>query len=616
MRASRVLRSVDVEGIISRMEDFRPPSRFGPRVTDAKVKIIDSTLREGEQFDTCGFSTQDRVFIAKMLDKLGVDYIEMLNPIASQQAFNDCRELSELNLRQARILTHVRCDMKDVTAAVESGVHGVNMYMATSEILRAHSHKKGIDEILRIAETTISYVQKYGLEVRFSCEDTFRSKMEDVLRVYSEVGAMGVDRIGIADTVGIATPLDVYRVVSAVREAVPDDVGIEFHAHDDTGCCLANALMATEAGATHIDTTVLGIGERNGIVPLGAFLARLYTLNKEATMQKYNLKVVNSLDRFVCRAADVGIPFNNCVTGSAAFTHKAGVHTKAVMSNPGAYEVISPEDFGVVRRVNITNRITGWNAIKARAQALTLDIGDEQIQIATTMIKNLADKQRITNEQIDSVLLSLSAGPKVNTTDFSLASEAPEAMKEAAAAAAAALRQYQQVLAATAIEAIPHETDKRPHALIRIAGHIFDKEILNKTMDICVDSKCDFDLANVVCAKQNDMESSADIKLYATEAADVHSTVVAIHDMVCFRLSKLSIFFFRKSPHRCPTLGAPQPTSPTSRWTRWMKSPQLRHKGVNIQTTLWCIEKGCTPFFFFLSCFCVPAKSHVHITAT
>eukprot|EP00755_Sulcionema_specki_P014412 Sspe_Gene.56592::Locus_31123_Transcript_1_2_Confidence_0.750_Length_1921::g.56592::m.56592/K01655/LYS21, LYS20; homocitrate synthase len=256
-------------------EALREPPPLGVtfrEVNKCEFKIIDSTLREGEQFDTCTFNTHDRIYIAKMLDKLGVDYIEMLNPVASQQAFEDCRTLADLDMQRAKILTHIRCDMRDVEAAVESGVHGVNMYMATSEILVQHSHKKGIDEVLRLAEKAITYVKKHGLECRFSCEDTFRSNMNDVLKVYTGVAEMGVDRVGIADTVGIATPLDAYRVVGTVKAALPEGVGIEFHAHDDTGCCLANALMAVEAGATHIDTCVLGIGERNGIVNLGGLL--------------------------------------------------------------------------------------------------------------------------------------------------------------------------------------------------------------------------------------------------------------------------------------------------------------------------------------------------------
>eukprot|EP01062_Namystynia_karyoxenos_P025063 TRINITY_DN19829_c0_g1_i1.p1 TRINITY_DN19829_c0_g1~~TRINITY_DN19829_c0_g1_i1.p1 ORF type:complete len:593 (+),score=224.08 TRINITY_DN19829_c0_g1_i1:77-1855(+) len=507
------------------------PISFGPRVRDLQFSIIDSTLREGEQYDTCNFSTSDRIYIAKMLDKLGVEYIEMINPVASAQAFQDCRTLAEQSFRRAKVLTHVRCDMKDVTAAIEAGVHGVNMYMATSEVLVKHSHKKGIDEVLRLAERAIKAVKDAGLEVRFSCEDTFRSKMEDVLRVYQGVAEMGVDRVGIADTVGIATPLDAFRVVSTVRRALPDSVGIEFHAHDDTGCALANALMAIEGGATHIDTCVLGIGERNGIVPLGGLLARLYTINKEATMQRYDLRRINSLDKFVAAAAAVGVPFNNYVTGAGAFTHKAGVHTKAVMSNPGAYEVLCPEDFGVERRVNITNRITGWNAIKARAQQLQLDIADEQIQMATAMIKNLADKHTLTNVQVDSVLMSIAAGPRVTTSDFiswtspAEGEEAPEELREAARMAAEAVRKFQERRVEAAVAKINITTDQRPFRVMRLQGHIFDKEVLNRAMDICVDSPCDFDLVKVACAKTNDKESTADIKLMANDEEVIEATV-------------------------------------------------------------------------------------------
>eukprot|EP01065_Artemidia_motanka_P038938 TRINITY_DN47793_c0_g1_i1.p1 TRINITY_DN47793_c0_g1~~TRINITY_DN47793_c0_g1_i1.p1 ORF type:complete len:560 (+),score=216.68 TRINITY_DN47793_c0_g1_i1:66-1745(+) len=515
----------------ARHRQFAPPSSFGDRVKQLQFKIVDSTLREGEQFDSCNFSTHDRVYLAKMLDKLGVDYIEMLNPVASAQAAQDCRTLSDqAHLRKAKVLTHIRCDMRDVAAAVEAGVHGVNMYMATSEVLVRHSHKKGIDEVLKIAEQCINYVKKAGIECRFSCEDTFRSKLDDVLRVYKGVSEMGVDRVGVADTVGIATPLDAFNVVSAVRAAIPEAVGIEFHAHDDTGCALANALMAIEAGATHIDTTVLGIGERNGIVPLGTLLARLYTINKDATLARYNLKMINSLDKYVATVSQVDVPFNNCVTGSSAFTHKAGVHTKAVMSNPGSYEILAPEDFGVARRVNITNRITGWNALKARAQQLEVNIPDERIQIATTYIKNLADTHQITNEHVDSVLMSIASGPKISSSDFAPAGATGE-MKEAAEMAAKAVRMYQEELAKQAIANIKIEQDNRPFRVVRLQGHIFDEGVLNKAMDICVEDPIEFDLVNVTCAQRNDLVSSAEIRLRARSLDEVAGTVEKLREL-------------------------------------------------------------------------------------
>jgi len=241
-------------------------------------EIIDTTLREGEQFSTSEFTRSDRIYIAKVLSDIGVEYIELVNPAASEQAVQDCKTLSALNLR-SKFLTHIRCHMHDAQAAVASGVQGVNVYMATSKILREHSHGKPIDAIVETAAQVIEFVKKHGLEVRFSCEDAFRSDLSDILKVYSEVAKLGVNRVGVADTVGIATPSQVSQVIQAVRGAINNDqIGIEFHTHNDTGCCIANALVALEAGATHIDTTVLGIGERNGITPLGGFFFLLSLL--------------------------------------------------------------------------------------------------------------------------------------------------------------------------------------------------------------------------------------------------------------------------------------------------------------------------------------------------
>ncbi|KNC74378.1 hypothetical protein SARC_13072, partial [Sphaeroforma arctica JP610] len=291
----------------------------------------------GEQFASCEFTKQERIFIAKSLDKLGVDYIEVVNPAASLQAVRDCEAIANLNLN-AKVLTHTRCHMHDIKIAAETGVDGINCYMATSKILSQHSHGKGIDAVIEAAQEVIEYVQGKGLEIRFSCEDSFRSDRRDILRIYEAVAKMGVNRVGVADTVGIATPYMVYDTVSAVRSVIGPDVGIEFHTHNDTGCAIANSLVALDAGATHIDTSVLGIGERNGIPPLGGFLARMYAIDKQAILERYDLNLVQWLDKYVAAAVGVPIPFNEQITGSAAFTHKAGVHSKAVMTNPEAYE--------------------------------------------------------------------------------------------------------------------------------------------------------------------------------------------------------------------------------------------------------------------------------------
>jgi homocitrate synthase len=366
--------------------------------------IVDSTLREGEQFSTAFFNTADKKFIAQVLSEIGVEYVELVTPLASKQSAEDCKALASMGLK-SKIVTHVRCHMLDVKAAVDCGVDGVNMYMATSQTLRQHSHGKGIDQIIEAAKECVDYCKKHKVECRFSCEDTFRSDPTDVLKVYQAMDKLGVNRVGLADTVGVATPLQVWQTVSTVRRHVKCD--IEFHVHDDTGCCIANALMAVQAGATHIDTCVLGIGERNGITPLGGFLGRMYTLDKERIRSRYNLPLLRDLEKYVAKRAQIDIPFNNYITGSAAFTHKAGVHSKAVMQNPEAYEVLDPTDFGVERHIEIAHRLTGWNAVKQRSDQLGLKLSETRIKEATSWIKNLADTQEVTTSMLDNKLREL-----------------------------------------------------------------------------------------------------------------------------------------------------------------------------------------------------------------
>src|SRR5947207_2954978 len=148
---------------------------------------------------------------------------------------------------------------------------------------------------------------------------------------------MGVNRVGVADTVGIASPRQCYALAVELRHHVRCD--IEFHGHNDTGCAIANSYAILEGGATHIDTSILGIGERNGITPLGGFIARLYSYHKDL-VKKYKLEMLYDLEKMVAEIVGIDIPFNNYITGETSFTHKAGMHTKAVMLNPGAYEII------------------------------------------------------------------------------------------------------------------------------------------------------------------------------------------------------------------------------------------------------------------------------------
>ncbi|KAG5461515.1 MAG: homocitrate synthase, partial [Olpidium bornovanus] len=256
--------------------------------------------------------------------------------------------------------------------------------------------------IISQATEVINFIKAAGLEVRFSSEDSFRSDLVDLLNVYRHVDKLGVDRVGIADTVGCANPRQGYELVRTLRGVVSCD--IECHFHNDTGCAIANAYAALEAGATHIDTSVLGIGERNGITPLGGLIARMYTANRDYVCGKYNLHKLRDVENMVAEAVQVSVPFNNYITGYCAFTHKAGIHAKAILNNPSTYEILKPEDFGMTRYVNICHRLTGWNAVKNRVQQLGLDLTDDEVKEVTSQIKRMADIMPQSLEDVDTHL--------------------------------------------------------------------------------------------------------------------------------------------------------------------------------------------------------------------
>jgi homocitrate synthase len=332
------------------------------------------------------------------LDDFGVDYIELTSPAASPESRAHCK----LGLKRSKILTHIRCHMDDARIAVETGVDGVDVVIGTSSFLREHSHGKDMTWITKTAIEVIEFVKSKGLEIRFSSEDSFRSDLVDLLSIYQTVDKIGVNRVGIADTVGCADPRQVYELVRTLRGVVGCD--IETHFHNDTGCAIANAYAALEAGATHVDTSVLGIGERNGITPLGGLIARMMVADPEYVKSKYNLHMLREVENLVAEAVEIQVPFNNYITGFCAFTHKAGIHAKAILANPATYEILNPADFGMTRYVSIGHRLTGWNAVKSRVEQLNLVLTDEQIKDATAKIKELADVRTQTMEDVDTIL--------------------------------------------------------------------------------------------------------------------------------------------------------------------------------------------------------------------
>ncbi|WP_310583944.1 homocitrate synthase [Deinococcus sp.] len=376
-----------------------------PLIPARSWAIIESTLREGEQFARGNFKSDDKIEIARALDAFGAEFIELTTPMVSKQTAADIRKIVGLGLK-AKLLTHVRCHMEDVQRAADTGVDGLDLLFGTSSFLREFSHGKNIAQIIESAQTVIGWLKTNhpNLELRFSAEDTFRSEEADLMAVYKAVSDLGVHRVGLADTVGVATPRQVYTLVREVRKVIHHECGIEFHGHNDTGCAVSNAYEAIEAGATHIDTTILGIGERNGITPLGGLLARMFTFDPQGLIEKYNLEMLPELDNMIARMVGLPIPWNNYLTGEFAYNHKAGMHLKAIYLNPGAYEAIPPQVFGVGRTIQVGSKVTGKHAIAYKARELGLHYGEDALRRVTDHIKALAEHGDLDDAHLEQVL--------------------------------------------------------------------------------------------------------------------------------------------------------------------------------------------------------------------
>jgi homocitrate synthase len=367
------------------------------------LAILDSTLREGEQFTSAFFDLEQRLKIARLLDAIGVTFIEVPSPVVSSETQRTVHTLCELGLR-ARVVAHVRCVEADVQAALDTPVFGLNLFYGTSAELRAFSHGRGIDQMLGDAVPLIRLIRSAGRYVRFSAEDAFRSDLVDLLTVFDAVVDAGVQRIGLPDTVGIATPRQVEQLVRLCGERYPQ-VGIEFHGHNDTGCAIANTVAALEGGADCLDVTVMGIGERNGIASLSGLIAQLY-IHYPELLEAYDLTQLIQLDRFVSECLDLPIPFNMPITAPGAFTHKAGVHIKAVLRNPRSYEVLIPTDFGLMRSIDVGSRFTGRYAVGHRAEALGLSLSNDEVRHLTQALKEHAENGSLSQEEVDAFIHS------------------------------------------------------------------------------------------------------------------------------------------------------------------------------------------------------------------
>lgn len=315
--------------------------------------VIDTTLREGMQFHSANFTLEQQRQIVEVLGAIGIDRVEVSNPFG-RETRETLEELIRIENRPP-FLAHVRNRSTDIEAAIDLGVEGVNILCITDEE-RLTGMGISLEEHLGHLQQNVKLAKENGLQTRVSVEHYFNGDREKAMRVFRIADDLGVDRIGVPDTLGIAMSWEIIRDIVYIRRNIKAD--IEVHFHNDTGGSVSNAFAALHAGANWVDATLGGIGERTGITSLGTLLAGLYTLDPRL-VDKYQLEYLTSAEQMIAQMVERELPYN-LITGPNAFTHKAGIHLNTVTRHgPGKYEALSPGVIGAERNLIIGSSVSG-----------------------------------------------------------------------------------------------------------------------------------------------------------------------------------------------------------------------------------------------------------------
>ncbi|MCS7140714.1 MAG: hypothetical protein NZ888_00825 [Candidatus Nitrosocaldus sp.] len=323
----------------------------------ARINILDSTLREGEQHPGVSFTVKQRVQIAWMLDYFGVDQIE-ISPVISEYHRQATKMIIDAGL-SADIVAHCRAIRQDIDVALACDAEWVATYMSVSDVQLRSKLRIGRDEAYARAMDVVDYIRAHGLKARFTLEDASRAEPVFLAKMARDISRAGIDRISIPDTVGIMLPKGMYRLVSMVRAGIDQGrTRLDLHCHNDLGLALANALAGIDAGADQIHATIDGIGERNGI-PALAEVAVISTVLYRCR-DDLRLDMLKDLSRLIEQYTGIETPESKPIVGESAFKHKAGTHLAAVLRDPRAYEVIEPRMVGNRRRI-VFGELAGKN---------------------------------------------------------------------------------------------------------------------------------------------------------------------------------------------------------------------------------------------------------------
>ena len=379
-----------------------------------RVRIFDTTLRDGEQSPGCSMNLPEKVHLACKLQALGVDVIEAGFPIASDGDFAAVKAVAA-ECREVTVAALCRTAEQDVRRAAEA-LRGaarprIHTFVATSDIHLEYKLKKTRTEVVAMTRAAVRLARSFAEEIEFSAEDSTRSDVDYLCEVFEVAVSEGATILNVPDTVGYTLPNEFAQLVGAVHKRVVrdrDDITISVHCHNDLGLAVANSLAAIDAGARQVECTINGIGERAGNASLEEVVMAMNVRGDRLRFESgIDTRKIYSTSQLLSQIIGFGVQPNKAIVGRNAFAHEAGIHQHGVISNPLCYEIMTPESVGVPTNELVLGKHSGRHALALRFEELGYSLDANELDGVYRRFTDLADrKKRIYDQDLISLIAS------------------------------------------------------------------------------------------------------------------------------------------------------------------------------------------------------------------
>ncbi|TVP59779.1 MAG: 2-isopropylmalate synthase [Nodularia sp. (in: Bacteria)] len=390
-----------------------------------QIIIFDTTLRDGEQCPGATLNIDEKLAIAKQLSRLGVDVIEAGFAFASPGDFQAVQKIAQLVGTEdgpviCSLARAIKADIAAAAEALKPAVHGrIHTFISTSDIHLEYQLRKSRAEVLAIAEEMVAYAKSFMADVEFSPMDAARSDPQFLYEVLERAIAAGATTVNIPDTVGYMTPSEFGGMIKGIKDHVPniDQAIISVHGHNDLGLAVANFLEAVKNGATQLECTINGIGERAGNASLEELVMALHVrrqyfnpflgrpVDSEAPLTNIDTRQIYKTSRLVSNLTGMLVQPNKAIVGANAFAHESGIHQDGVLKNKLTYEIMDAQLIGLTDNHIILGKHSGRNAFRSRLTELGFELSETELNKAFVRFKDVADKKKeISDRDLEAIV--------------------------------------------------------------------------------------------------------------------------------------------------------------------------------------------------------------------